>query len=78
VLWRNEKLAEYLKKGQQLCLQGRLQTRSYEKNGEKRYTTEVVVSDVVLCGGKGQSSRPPAPTDEPPGETGISDDDVPF
>lgn len=79
VLWRSEKLAEYLKKGQQVYLEGRLQTRSYESNGVKKWTTEVIVSDVALCGGKGQSTRPPAPSDPPPGnDQGITDDDVPF
>ena len=59
---------EYLKKGRQVYLEGRLQTRSWDdKNtGEKKYRTEVVVSDMVLLGGaregEGGGQRPrPAP-----------------
>src|SRR6266702_697847 len=52
VLWQSEKLAEYLKKGTQVYVSGRLQTRSYEdRDGNKKYVTEVVASEGVLCGG---------------------------
>jgi len=54
VLWRQENLANYLTKGKQVYVEGRLQTRSYEdKDGKKVYTTEVVAEDVVLLGGRG-------------------------
>jgi single-strand DNA-binding protein len=53
VCWgkRAEGLAKILKKGDRIYVEGRLQTRSYEKNGEKRYATDVQVENVVLCGG---------------------------
>lgn len=44
---------EYLSKGRQVYVEGRLQTRSYEKNGEKRYATEIVADTVQFLGGKG-------------------------
>jgi single-strand DNA-binding protein len=54
VLWRSENLANYLTKGKQVYVEGRLQTRSYEdKDGKKVYTTEVVAEDVILLGGQG-------------------------
>jgi single-strand DNA-binding protein len=54
VLWRSENLANYLTKGKQLYVEGRLQTRSYEdKDGKKVYTTEVVADEVILLGGQG-------------------------
>jgi single-strand DNA-binding protein len=54
VLWRQENLANYLTKGKQVYVEGRLQTRSYEdKDGKKMYMTEVVAEDVVLLGGRG-------------------------
>ncbi len=56
VLWRAENLANYLTKGTQVYLEGRLQTRSYEnKEGRKVYVTEVVcdAGDVILVGGRG-------------------------
>ena len=49
VLWRAENLAQYLQKGKQVYVEGRLQTRSYDdKDGNKRYATEVVADDVIL------------------------------
>lgn len=55
VLWRAENLAPYLTKGKQVYVEGRLQTRSYDdKEGKKRYFTEVVADDVILLGGRGE------------------------
>jgi single-strand DNA-binding protein len=43
----------YVKKGKEIALEGKLTSRSYEtKDGEKRYLTEVVVSEVLLLGNK--------------------------
>jgi single-strand DNA-binding protein len=57
VVWRQENLANYLTKGKQIYVEGRLQTRSYEdKDGRKVYTTEVVAEDVILLGGRGEGS----------------------
>ncbi len=55
VLWRAEKIAEYLTKGRQVYVEGRLQTRSWEdQNGQKRYRTEVVADSfgLMLLGGR--------------------------
>jgi single-strand DNA-binding protein len=55
VLWRSENLANYLLKGKQVYVEGRLQTRSYEdRDGKKQYFTEVVGDDVILLGGRGE------------------------
>ena len=56
VLWKSEKVADYLTKGKQVYVEGRLQTRSWEKNGEKRYSTEIVAQDVILLGGAGDKN----------------------
>lgn len=57
VLWRQENLANYLTKGKQVYVEGRLQTRSYEdKDGKKVYATEVVADDVILLGSRGEGS----------------------
>src|ERR1700679_1748292 len=54
VLWRSENVANYLTKGKQIYVEGRLQTRSYEdKDGKKVYSTEVVADEVILLGGQG-------------------------
>jgi len=54
VVWRQENLANYLTKGKQVYVEGRLQARSYDdKDGKKVYTTEVVADEVILLGGRG-------------------------
>jgi single-strand DNA-binding protein len=54
VLWRQENLANYLTKGKQIYVEGRLQTRSWDdKDGKKQYMTEVVAVEVILLGGRG-------------------------
>lgn len=62
-LWgkRGEALAKILQKGAQVFVEGSLHTSSYEKEGEKRYKTEVNARNVILCGGKrAESSEKPA------------------
>src|SRR5689334_20094842 len=55
VMWRAENVSNYLQKGKQVYLEGRLQTRSYEQDGQKKYFTEVVCDDLILLGGRGDS-----------------------
>ena len=56
VLWRAENLANYLTKGKQVYVEGRIHTRSYDdKDGKKVWTTEVVADEVILLGGRGDS-----------------------
>ncbi|WP_274521503.1 single-stranded DNA-binding protein [Ectothiorhodospira lacustris] len=43
---------EYLRKGSQVYVEGRLQTREWEKDGIKRYTTEIVVNEMQMLGGR--------------------------
>jgi single-strand DNA-binding protein len=55
VLWRSENVANYLLKGKQVYVEGRLESRSWEdKEGQKRYITEVVADDLILLGGGGR------------------------
>jgi single-strand DNA-binding protein len=79
-----ELLAEHLKKGSKVYIEGKLQTRSWDdKDGNKRYTTEVVVDDFVFLDSKGgrqsQGGRPapsaPDQTSTPAEEAGP---DLPF
>jgi single-strand DNA-binding protein len=54
VLWGQERVGEYLKKGKQIYLEGRLTSRSYETNeGKTAYITEVVCDNVMLLGSGG-------------------------
>jgi len=54
VCWRNqaENCAKYLKKGSKVGVSGSIQTRSYEKDGERRYVTEVVADEVQFLSTK--------------------------
>jgi single-strand DNA-binding protein len=86
VLWgkQAEGLAEYLVKGKQIYVEGRLQTRSWDdKDGIKRYTTETRCDRLILLGGgKGKGNEAPHPAevaDGPaPGPGQPNDDDIPF
>jgi len=84
VAWRGlATIAEkYIKKGTQIYVDGKIQTRSYEKDGIKRYTTDIVAENITLLGKKPDSTEAPAnvvnaPTADlrvpPPGS-----DDLPF
>ena len=97
VLWQRlaEIAGEYLKKGGKVYIEGRLQTRSWDdkQTNQKKYMTEVVASDLVLLGGRGEggdSARAAAaggnnfdqrtPEAEPAAAAAgpISDEDIPF
>jgi single-strand DNA-binding protein len=57
VLWRSENLANYLLKGKQVYVEGSIRTRSYDdKDGNKKYITEINADDVILLGGRGESA----------------------
>lgn len=77
VLWGKtaESLAEYLKKGKQIYVEGRIQTRQWEKDGEKKYTTEIRGDRVVLLGGGNGEKSPKHVTDEEIAALGPTDDD---
>lgn len=83
-LWgkRGEALAKFLQKGDRLYIEGRIQTTSYEKDGEKRYMTNIVANNVVLNGkGKGGSDRPasaPAVNTDDDLPQIVDDADIPF
>lgn len=88
VVWgkQAEHCKEYLAKGRQVYVEGRLQTRSWEdRDGNKRYTTEVVAQNVVFLssgrgGGGGGYDAPPPPSDRdaPSGFDDLPEDDIPF
>ncbi len=49
---KGEIAGQYLKKGSPCYVEGRMKTREYEKDGSKRYSTEIVVDNLILLGGK--------------------------
>ena len=81
VAWRRlaEICGEYLKKGKPVSIEGRLQIRSYEKNGEKRTIAEVIADGMQMLGRKDesvsrQSTSPTSQNEQAPG----AQDEVPF
>jgi|TARA_B110000116_G_C16790975_1_gene563743 single-strand DNA-binding protein len=95
VVWgkQAETLAEYLTKGRQIYVEGRLQTRQWDdKDGNKRYTTEIRSDRIVLLGGRGGAGEggggggdygSPRPTSSggggaAPGPPELTEDDIPF
>jgi single-strand DNA-binding protein len=86
VAWRRlgEICGEYLSKGQQVYVEGRIQTNTWEdKEGNKRYTTEIIANTVQFLGRResSESARPrstsPADYQGMPAQ-GPADDDIPF
>ncbi len=57
-------LANYLSKGKQVFVEGRINNRSYDdKDGNKKYISEVVATNIVLLGAKGVAGSPEPPAD---------------
>ena len=53
---------KYIHKGDQVCIEGKVQTRSYEdKDGNKKYVTEVICNNIELLGTKKSEDRPAEP-----------------
>ena len=65
-----EVVEKYVKKGDQLYIEGKNVTRTYDSSGEKKYVTELIVSNLTLVGGKGSQEYPNQPKEE--------SDDLPF
>ena len=93
VIWGKtaESLEQYLLKGRQVYVEGKLQTRKWQdRDGNDKYTTEIRSDRIVLLGGRGDGgggggSRPstPTPAASPasgpaPGPPELTEDDIPF
>lgn len=85
--------AEYLRKGSQVYIEGKIRTRKWQDktDGKDRYTTEIIADEMQMLGGRpggaGASSSPPAaravgdnsgPSGPGPSGSGDFDDDIPF
>ncbi|MCA1766149.1 MAG: single-stranded DNA-binding protein [Desulfobulbaceae bacterium] len=74
-----EVCGEYLSKGSKAYIEGRIQTRQWEdKDGNKRYTTEIVAREMKILTPKGAAQGNTGPDDEPPLPEPSMGDDVPF
>jgi single-strand DNA-binding protein len=76
-----ELMANHLKKGDQVGIEGHIQTGSYEKDGHKVYTTDIIVDSITFVGSKKQDKPAPKKDADPfdgQGQIHIQDDDLPF
>lgn len=80
VTWRRlaEACAQYLSKGRQVYVEGRLQTRTWEQDGQKHYMTELVAQEVKFLGGRQDEGGVRRPASEGGYECDIEPDDLPF
>lgn len=88
VLWRGlaEIAEKYLKKGNQVYIEGKLRTRSYEQDGITKYTTEIVGNNLTMLGGRPdgngsamtESNKPEAAKPSVAANEPEEDDDLPF
>ncbi len=69
--------SQYLSKGRQVYIEGRLKYGSYEKDGVKHYTTDIIAENLQMLGGPGTRLQEPEPGFAPP-EGGVPEDDIPF
>mgnify|MGYP001015813580 FL=1 len=79
---------KYFRKGQLVAVTGRLQVRSWDKDGERRWTTEVIIEEQYFAEGKTAQSKPAAQTGKQMGlaeqegfypvDESVEDDDLPF
>jgi single-strand DNA-binding protein len=88
VLWRGlaEVAEKYLHKGNQIYVEGKIRTRSYEQDGIKKYITEIFADNMTMLGGRKDSSEiqpeiqnqesRQAQVNEP--DTDMPEDDLPF
>ena len=73
-----ENCANYLAKGSQAGIRGRIQNRSYEVDGQKRYATEIIAEEVQFLGTKEKKEDNAFKPDEVDGFRALSDEDCPF
>ena len=87
IVWSRlaEVVRDYVHKGDLLCCEGRIQYGSYDKDGTKVYTTDIVVNELKMLGGKDKgesgSGSAPQPANDPHTpitSLGFESDDLPF
>jgi single-strand DNA-binding protein len=88
IAWRGSAdfVAKYFHKGSMIAVQGTIQTGSYEKEGVKHYTFEIVADNVSFCGGKSDGQNNNSSQNAPQSQKTTdnvttlvdNDDDLPF
>lgn len=72
VAWRKlgEICGEWLKKGQQVYIGGKMKTRKWQKDGQDHYSTEIIVEQMQMLGGKREGNGPPPHSEDDAPRTG--------
>jgi single-strand DNA-binding protein len=81
VVWgkQAESCGQYLQKGRQVYIEGSIRTRQYDdKDGNKKYITEVHAQRVQFLGGGGRGAQPREPQASEPAAPPAEEDDIPF
>jgi len=85
VAWKTwaEVAEKYIRKGAQLYIEGKIQTKSWEKDGIKRYTTEILVENLQMLGKKPETKEAEVSAVAEPSTNGVqpipnAEDDLPF
>lgn len=82
VAWRKlaEIAAKYLKKGSKVYVEGKIKTRSWEQNGEKKYATDIEITQMIMLGGKEGEVKAATPHMTAPAPMAVAApvDDLPF
>ncbi len=79
-----EILTQYTSKGSLVAVEGRLQVRSYDSNGQTKYATEVICDSLTLCDSKPKEEKKETPLEVPAdkwmkfSDVSISDEELPF
>lgn len=69
---------EWLHKGQQVYVEGKLKTETYEKDGIKRYSTKIIAEKMQMLGGKSERNDTKRNEEQPPASYSVDDSDIPF
>jgi len=76
-----EIMGQYLRKGSKVYIEGSLQTRTYDKEGQKHYATEIKVRDMQMLDSKGQDNQPSSQQSAAQGQQSggdFDDETIPF
>lgn len=74
-----EVVCDYLKKGSQVYVEGRIRTRKWQDNdGQDRYSTDIVASEMKMLGRKPDAHSSSPPIEPPPSQHNDFDDEIPF
>ena len=73
-----EIVEQFVKKGSKVYIEGSLRTRKWQKDGQDRYTTEIVASEMQMLDSRDASASPKAKAQPTPSQDQGFDDDIPF